>query len=132
MKQRKEKTMPDYGYFCKGDIIPAGEMKRQFLSKGMKPTTGYVCIRRLAGKQCKIGSPRGGRCECTHPLFDHTELFIKDGKPHTLVTQPYSLRDEELSALLSMCEKFNLKISMDGAAWHFPGRALRVVITQKH
>jgi len=124
--------MPDYGYLCKGEIVEAAKMKRQFLSDGLKPTKGYICIRRLAGLQCRLGSFYGRRCECTHNLWDHTELFIKDGKPYALVTQPYHLGNAELTALLVMCEKYSLEISMNGHSWYFPGIALCVVITRKH
>jgi len=92
-------------------------MKRQFLDQGLKPTTGYVCIRRLADKQCRIGSFYGRPCECRHPLFDHTSLYIKGGKPHTLVTQPYGLDNRDLAALLAMCEKYGLEIPFG----HDPG-----------
>jgi len=133
-KPRSEKgeSMPDYGFLCGGDVVPASEMKRQFLDQGLKPTTGYVCIRRLADKQCRIGSFYGRPCECRHPLFDHTSLYIKGGKPHTLVTQPYGLDNRDLAALLAMCEKYGLEISITGYSWHFPGKTLCVEITRKH
>ena len=47
-------TKTAYGFLCGGDVVPASEMRRQFLDQGLKPTTGYVCIRRLADKQCRI------------------------------------------------------------------------------
>ena len=105
--------------------------KEQYTKRdGLKESAGALCVQRLLGKQCKVGY-QGKRCECRPPGADHMSLWLKDGKPHVYVMQPYGLSYRQLAELYQFCERHGLRADVDAwPGWHFPGSVLHVAITK--
>lgn len=58
---------------------------------------------------------------------DHVTLWLKDGKPFMVVSQPYHLTPEALAELGELTQEFD--VSVDGAgSWHYPGHTILVEI----
>ena len=61
--------------------------------------------------------------------FDHGTRWTKDGKPHTLVGQPYGLGDEGFRELRELVD-LGLKVWIHPwPAWHLPGGVLHVEVS---
>lgn len=66
------------------------------------------------------------------PGGDHTSVWNKEGKPHTLVSQPYDLRWEDLTELVAFCKQWGLMADVAAwPSWHFPGSALSVMVRRQ-
>lgn len=88
---------------------------------GLRQSPGQVCIRRLLGKSCgfEIHS-------CVPPRTDHASLWLKDGKPYCIVSQPYGpLSMSELEEIGKFCHRHGLEFTVDTwPAWYFPHAVL--------
>lgn len=88
----------------------------------------------------------GGRCSPLrliekHPRYDsedfyfpgddHGTLWIKKGKPHTYVTQPYPFGEGKMKKMVEYCERYNLNVTVKATSWHFHGATLRLDIERK-
>lgn len=95
-----------------------------FVTKGLKRSSGVRSHLRLLGKRPSWG-------EDALPEFaDHTDLWVKDGKPHLLTTQPYQLNSggiRDLAALID--EGFDATISSH-RSWYFPASTVLIEITK--
>ncbi len=87
---------------------------------------GHACLLRLTHEDG--GDRHAGRC--VHlPGSDHTSMWMKAGKPHIYVTQPYELDDERLDEMFRVCRRHGLTLRVDSAvAWHNPMAVLIEVL----
>jgi hypothetical protein len=93
--------------------------------EGVTLTEDHACLLRLTEAGCRAP----GR-SCVHlPGCDHTSLWMKDGKPHIYVTQPYNLSIERLDEMFRACRRLGLTLRVDSAlAWHDAGAVLIEVL----
>ncbi len=87
---------------------------------------GHACLLRLTHENG--GDRHAGRC--VHlPGSDHTSVWMKAGKPHIYVTQPYELDDERLDEMFRVCRRHGLTLRVDSAVgWHNPMAVLIEVL----
>jgi hypothetical protein len=91
-------------------------------------STGHVCEYTLAGQRCM---DRHRYAPYTIPALDHPSVWTKDGKLHTIVSQPYHLRYEDMKQTVAMCELLGLEADVDAwDSWHFPGATLLITYRQ--
>ena len=104
--------------------------KKSFVkSKGLREAKSQS-IERLIGKHSKslLESPS----PAVLPGDDHPSLWLKNGKPHVYISQPYELSIEDLKELVEFCERHSLNLHVSTwPAWHFPGSVLNVKVTKK-
>lgn len=98
---------------------------------GYKKSSGKPCIHRLlAHKTCLRSDVRADGC--WPPAADHVTLWLRDGKPAMLVSQPYGLRYEDLKATVEYAEENGLRVFIDAAlSWHYASATLAVILTRK-
>jgi hypothetical protein len=67
---------------------------------------------------------------CVHlPGADHSSMWMKEGKAHIYVTQPYDLTLERLEEMFRVCRRLGLTLRVDSAvAWHNPMAVLIEVL----
>ena len=93
---------------------------------GLTRSKGHVCLTRLVW-HCK----RSHGC-AQLAGSDHASLWLKDGKPHVYVSQPYGLSLETLLEMVSQCQELGLEIHIGTwPAWHFPGTVLMVEVRRR-
>lgn len=98
----------------------------------LKRSDGHACIARLLGRRCMMLDPRPRNQEgppCTPPGADHSDLWIRGGKPVVYTTQPYQLSHKHLVELVEFCNRWGLEVKVD--TWpggHFPGSVLWIEI----
>lgn len=62
--------------------------------------------------------------------FDHGTRWLKDGRPHMLVGQPYQLEPEDLEELAALARDHDLDVWISTYPdWHYPGSVLSVTVT---
>ena len=66
------------------------------------------------------------------PKDDHFSLWLKGGKPHAYISQPYELSLNDAKELVNFCGEYNLDLLIRAfPSWHFPGRVLTVEVTKQ-
>lgn len=94
---------------------------------GVKQSQGQPWAGRLLGKlhssRSELENPRG---------TDHPSLWLRDGKAHMFMYEPYYVGHDGLRALVDYCERwgFEASITAEESFW-FPGRTLAVVLRRK-
>ena len=54
--------------------------------------------------------------------FDHTSLWLKDGKPYCVLTQPYGISFEQIKMAINVAKKYELEFNIaDYPSFHFDG-----------
>ena len=98
---------------------------------GYRRSNGQICAARLLGGRCTEYGRADGPKEHPHapPGDDHPSLWLKDGKPHIYVSQPYGLEWDKLRALVMWCGRWGLRAAVHAESWHYPGRTVAVMIT---
>lgn len=87
------------------------------------------CIQRLLGKSCAVN--RHKICDCRPPGDDHGDLWMKDGKPHLWVSQPYKIGGNTLLKSLEFAKANNLEIDISAeASYYYPGRTFAIIYRQ--
>ncbi len=66
--------------------------------------------------------------QCEPPGSDHSSLLLRNRRPDTFVTQPYSLDGTTLRQMLDYADEHGLKVSISGISPHFPGKTLLVMM----
>jgi formate-dependent nitrite reductase cytochrome c552 subunit len=91
---------------------------------------GHPCFSRLVGKRCgdtvmksKVGD---NRPPCRPPCADHLSMWIRDGKPAVLVSQPYQAYGKDLSDLMSLCVRFDVRCVISSSSWYYPSGTLLI------
>lgn len=105
-------------------------MKDFASSKGLKESTGHPCISRLIQGKCGSDGrrvrPLRNNISCRLPCGnDHVSMWLKNGQPHSYISQPYNLSLRELRELVDFCDTHGLTAEVTaGNSWHFPGASL--------
>ncbi len=79
--------------------------------------------------------PRPAYCDFPCPEFkglpwDHVDIWIRDGKPACITSQPYGIGGKAIAALERLRIEHNLEITIEaGGSWHFPGSTALVTIS---
>jgi len=95
-------------------------------TNGLTRAKGHPCVHRLLDFHCAPAMAES--CDCVPPFTDHPSLWMKDGKPHCLVSQPYEMDMESIEDITAFCKQHGLSFTIDAyPAFHFPTRALFVV-----
>ena len=94
---------------------------KKWMTKGLRRSSGSQSYLRLLGKKPHPQSIR------TLPRFaDHTDLWIKNGRPFLWTTQPYGLDDPGIKELAGLIDLgLDARISAH-RSWHFPGSTVMV------
>lgn len=98
----------------------------------LRRSGGNCCVARLLGKRCRQYEryEKGQEHPCQPPGSDHARLWSRDGKPAAFTFQPYGLSHDTLKDLLTYCERWGLRVTIDAwPAGHFPGNVLWVELT---
>jgi len=106
---------------------PLGQ-KRFMEERGLKRCRKEQSIAGLLGYQAEEDFPWF--------VFDHQELYEKDGKSKTLVLHPYKGNinnlEECVDELRCLCEKYNLDLEVNPCdTWYNPGRCHVIVLTRR-
>jgi hypothetical protein len=113
------------------DVL-GGPRKQQFARDELaKPQRGpHVCVHRLVGAAKCLEMPPG-ICDTltpTLPASDHLSEWRSNagrgGKTVAIVSQPYSLSNQDLQEIVSRCQSDGLQAEVSTESWHFPGRSL--------
>lgn len=115
----------DARQFTAGDHDPHRLRRAWAQREGVTAADHHFCLTRLTAEGCRRA---GDTC---HHLrgADHTSLWMKDGKPHIYVTQPYDLSLKRLDEMFRVCRRLGLTLRVDSAiAWHAPGAVLVEVL----
>lgn len=92
------------------------ELRRAWMNReGVTLADHHYCLLRVTAGGCRqVGAA------CLYlPGSDHTTLWMKDGKPHIYVTQPYDLDQERLDEMFRVCRRHGLTMRVDASpAWH--------------
>lgn len=95
-------------------------------SLGLKQFTGRPCVHKLLGQKC-LG---GESFSLIPPYTDHPSLWLKDGKPFCLVSQPYGLSMLQIEEIGEFCHKHGLEFEINSwPGWHFPHAVLFITFT---
>jgi len=95
-------------------------------SQGLKRYKGRPCLHRLLGQKC----PPMESFSLMPPYTDHPSLWMKDGKPFCLVSQPYGLSMGRIEEITVFCQKHGLTFTIDSwPGWHFPHAVLFITFT---
>lgn len=62
---------------------------------------------------------------------DHVSLWLRNGKPHVYVSQPYGLTLSDMRALVQFCDAHGLDAAVSARSWRFPGSTLLIEITHE-
>lgn len=57
--------------------------------------------------------------------------YVDDKKIKVFVSEPYNCSMGDIESLINYCKKYNLYFYIDGRSTHFPGRCIRITISQK-
>lgn len=64
--------------------------------------------------------------------MDHPSLWLKGGRPHIFVGQPYGLTLRDLQEIVALCDEYGLTAEVDaGLSWWYPGSTLLVEMRHK-
>lgn len=94
----------------------------------VKRSTRLPCANALIKGQCHSVDLH---IKCHLPHSDHTDVWIRQGKPYCITTQPYSLSSEKLKDMLEFCEEWGLEFTVSGLSWHYPGWTSLVIFWAK-
>ena len=95
-------------------------------SLGLKRFKGRPCLHQLLGQKC----PSMESFSLMPPHSDHVSLWMKDGKPFCLVSQPYGLSMLQIEEIGEFCHKHGLVFKIDSwPGWHFPHAVLFITFT---
>ncbi len=110
-----------YGQAIQGELLNCWAK-----GEGLKRAKGQVCIRRLMGKSPLMYS-------CLPPFTDHPSLWMKDGKPYCIISQPYGpLSMSQLEDIGDFCHRHEFEFTVDTwPAWHFPHAVLFLTFKTK-
>ncbi|GFN22168.1 hypothetical protein [Thermanaeromonas sp. C210] len=88
------------------------EKRREAFAKrlGVKPTAGHVCLNRLVKGHCKGTGLMFPKCFWLPVVNVHVSLWLRDGKPHVYVSQPYALTLKDMRALVQFCDRTALTL----------------------
>jgi hypothetical protein len=110
------------------------EKRKEHYAKalGLKESGGHPCLARLIGKRCDQSqfylrtSHEEKYAPCSLPAADdHASLWLKDGKPHSYVSQPYGMSPEDMRKLVKFCDEYGLTVNVNAwGSWWFPGHTL--------
>lgn len=99
------------------------EFRRRY---GVTRSKSTACIQRLLGKRCGISLQRD--CDCHPPGTDHASLWLKDGKPHLFVSQPYNIRGSILGDATQFASEHGLELEIRADHnFHFPSSVLLMI-----
>jgi len=89
-------------------------------------SSGRICVQRLLGKKCNDDGHL-----CVPPRTDHPSLWLQDGKPYCLISQPYGpLSMSDTEAIGKFCHKHGLTFKIDSwPGWYFPHAVLFITFT---
>lgn len=92
------------------------ELRRAWMKReGVTQAESHACLLRLT----ELGCSRTAHACVYLPGSDHTTMWLKAGKPHIYVTQPYNLGQERLDEMFRVCRRHGLTLRVDSApAWH--------------
>lgn len=100
------------------------------IKRGDIPKSGYI-LNGWSAVQHAIQSIKDLIPDTGGWWFDHAgRLKCEDGT-FVLISEPYQLNDGPVRQLDLFCKILGLTYHVEARSWWFPGRALRIVITEK-
>ncbi|MFJ8065824.1 hypothetical protein ACIQYS_14435 [Psychrobacillus sp. NPDC096426] len=112
---------------CYSDVIHK-ERENIFMQRmGVKKTKGVASAKRLVGKRGNIDLLID-----KVPGSDHSNLWIKDGKPYSFTIEPYTLGKKTLEELIDYCGENGLDFNISNHSFHNPAGTFLVEIKKSH
>jgi hypothetical protein len=105
----------------------------------LSKSEGRLCLLQLAGLRCpqfrrNSKDSRGwdhsgwGGEGCLWLGADHSDLWICDGKPYSITSQPYGVQEDQAADLRAKADALNLVVRYSSASWHYPGSTVLVEV----
>ena len=94
---------------------------KKWVTKGLRRSSGSQSYLRLLGKK-----PNPQSIRTLHRFADHTDLWIKNGRPFLWTTQPYSLTDAGIKGLAGLIDLGLDATISTHRSWHFPGSTVMI------
>lgn len=99
---------------------------------GVSLSQGAACLKRLTGGK-HIGTVEHAiGAECRAPSADHDTLWLKGGKPHIYMSEPYSLGLKAIGKMHEVATALGLDVRVTADSPYFPGRTLQVLFTKEN
>lgn len=99
------------------------DITKKWVTKGLRRSSGSQSHLRLLGKNPRL------RAELDQhlPFFaDHTDLWLKEGRPFSWTTQPYSMSADGIKELAGLID-LGLDATISAhRSWHFPGSTVMI------
>jgi hypothetical protein len=102
--------------------ISAGYTYHGYHESGLRKSSGHCCLRLVGRHNCRENFQ-----DCTPPGSDHSCLWLKDGKPHQFITEPYGLGINTLTDMVAYATKYGLVFRIDASSPHYQGNTIRVI-----
>ncbi len=91
-----------------------------------KVTSGRKCLKRLKNKHCTHPCS-----EHAIPGADHSDLWLRDGKPALATYHIYDIGWGKLQEIVDWCRERGYEASVVAWSWYFPTSTVMVVITRQ-
>lgn len=62
--------------------------------------------------------------------FENTTLWVKEGKPYLLTSEPSQVSKDQLRALIAHCDEYGVDFQIDAESMDYPGKSLRILFKQ--
>lgn len=59
--------------------------------------------------------------------LDHIDVWLKDGNPYLMTSQPYFVSKDDLKILIAYCDKYGIDFQIDAESFYFPGHTIRIL-----
>lgn len=98
----------------------------------LRPSTGAICPRRVAGVRCHAWHDRPALCVCQrhHHLLDHGRMWLDAHGRHRLTCEPYDAEGEELAAFVADLADIGLRVDISGMSLWNPGWCVLLIVTR--
>lgn len=99
---------------------------------GLKPSSGRICPRVVAGKRCRYGDSRVDPDDCVcmrylH-LLDHGRLWMNAEGQHVLTGEPYGITGEALAPFLAEMASLNLEVTILARSPWYQGHTVLIMV----
>ena len=105
------------------EVTERARMEAWAKAHGVRKSNGHICINRITGKRCEK------HCAGIRPpsarASENVSLWLQNGKPSVLVSQPYRLTMTDLKEIIAFCEEHGVVFRIGAKdSWKFPGNTI--------
>jgi len=98
---------------------------------GAQISSDRACLLKLAGEGCRMDRVNFKLCPGCITLgriYDHASYWTRDGRPYSVILQPYGTNIEDLKSLTWICETLGLDFEINAQSWWCPGSTLLIEV----